>query len=64
MPVVLAPDDYARWLNPSAKDAAALAEMLRPAANDLLAAVPVSTTVNNPRNDVPECVEPLGESER
>ena len=61
MPAILAPHDYARWLDPSAQDVTALAELLRPAANDLLAAVPVSTTVNNPRNDVPECVQPLGE---
>lgn len=55
MPVILTPDDFERWLDPSlsADDARAL---LRPFGGDMTAD-PVSTRVNNVRNDDPGCVE-------
>ncbi len=49
MPVVLAPDDWAEWLE--GEDPAAL---LRPAPDDLLRFWPVSKAVNSPRNNGPE----------
>lgn len=60
MPVVLEPDDYAMWLDP---DTAAdqLMHLMRPATPGFLAAYPVSTTVNNPRNEDPACIAPLAE---
>ena len=42
----------------SAKEAQTL---LGPAGNDLLRARKISHLVNNPRNDVPECLEPIDE---
>lgn len=59
MPVILTPDAYDAWLDPHNQDAEALTGLLRPYADDDLTAVPVSTIVNNPRNDVPGCVEPV-----
>ena len=49
MPVVLAPDDWAEWLE--GEDSALL---LRPAPDDLLRFWPVSKAVNSPRNNGPE----------
>lgn len=56
MPVVIAPGDFAAWLDHQNKDAEAL---LRPAPDDLLQAIPVSTRVNSVRNDDAGLVEPV-----
>ena len=53
MPVILDPDVEARWLDQSISDAADLVPMLRPAPNNRLVAIPVSTRVNTPKNDDP-----------
>ncbi len=58
MPVVIAPSDYARWLAPEHAGPAPL-ELLRPAADDAFALYQVSTRVNSPRHDAPDCIEPL-----
>jgi len=58
MPVMLAEADYDRWIDP-VQDAGELQSLLRPAPDDLLQFIPVSTTVNNPRNERPECIAPL-----
>jgi putative SOS response-associated peptidase YedK len=57
MPVILQPEDYDQWLDPNVQASEALEPLLRPAAEDLLEAYPVSTTVNKPANDVAECIE-------
>jgi len=59
MPLVLGPEERRHWLDPEA-DSAALQQLLRdePAAD--LVAYEVSTRVNSPRNDDPECIEPVG----
>jgi putative SOS response-associated peptidase YedK len=49
MPVILAPDDWAEWLE--SDDPAAL---MRPAPDGLLRFWPVSKAVNSPRNNGPE----------
>jgi len=60
MPVVLDPADYGMWLDPAtAPDQ--LNHLLRPFDPDRLAAFPVSTAVNRPGNDSPECIAPLAE---
>ena len=59
MPVILSPTDYDRWLDPSIQEPAVLQPLLRPYPADELMAYPVSTRVNNPANDSPECVELL-----
>ncbi|MDZ4818570.1 MAG: SOS response-associated peptidase [Planctomycetota bacterium] len=58
MPVILHPTDYDAWLDPGNKDAAELARLLVPWESDDLTMRPVSTFVNNARNEGPQCVEP------
>ena len=36
-----------------------VAELLRPYPSEGMGAYPVSTVVNSPKNDTPECIEPL-----
>ena len=54
MPVVLAPEDFSAWLDLEATDSATL---LRPCPDDWLGVYPVSTRVNNPKNDDSACIE-------
>ncbi|HEX2700874.1 MAG TPA: SOS response-associated peptidase [Acidimicrobiales bacterium] len=57
MPVVLPPQAWDRWLDPSVTDVDALSALLRPCADELLEVVPVGPAVNSVRNDGPELVE-------
>lgn len=57
MPVILAPEDYARWLAPETTRAEAEA-LLRTYPADAMIAYPVSTRVNSVRNDDPGCIAP------
>src|SRR5690606_22779944 len=59
MPVILEPADYAVWLHSDGQAQDELHHLLRPADDDLLVAHPVSTFVNRPQNDGPECVASL-----
>lgn len=59
MPVILPPAEYASWLDPRPDRGEVLQRLLRPYPSEEMRAYPVSTVVNNPRNDVPQCVEPL-----
>ena len=59
MPVILAPHDYARWLDPAVQDADDLTSLLRPHQAAGLCMEPVSTYVNSPRNDDLRCTEPV-----
>lgn len=56
MPVILPPDAYAMWLDPSFEGLDALQALLRPCAAEEMIASPVSTLVNSPRNESPECI--------
>ena len=58
MPVIVSPDDYARWLDPAIEKPDQLAALLRPYATDELIAYPVSPHVNSPAHDDPGCIEP------
>lgn len=59
MPVILTPEDYAAWLDPDYYQPQVLQEMLRPYDDGAMDRYPVSTVVNKPQNDSPECIEPL-----
>jgi putative SOS response-associated peptidase YedK len=61
MPVILPPDGYDRWLDPAAVRRRDLEELLQPYPADAMTAYPVSRYVNSPRNEGPQCVEPLDE---
>jgi putative SOS response-associated peptidase YedK len=60
MPVILPPAAYGRWLDPDNQDVAALQALLRPYSAQGWFARPVSTLVNNPRNDDPRCIQGVG----
>lgn len=57
MAVVLPRSEEKRWLTGSTDD---IQELLRPCPDDRMQTYPVSAAVNNPANDSPEVVEPLG----
>jgi len=59
MPLLVEIPRYDEWLDPSRDDPDALRAMLVPAAPGRLTAHPVSTEVNNVRNDGPHLVEPV-----
>jgi putative SOS response-associated peptidase YedK len=54
MPVILAPNDYAEWF-----DSEEPGKLLTPYPAEEMTATAVNPIVNNARNDVPECVEPI-----
>jgi putative SOS response-associated peptidase YedK len=58
MPVILQPSDYAEWLEASPRAPDSLAHLIQPFPADLMEAYPVSTLVNSPANDHPDCLAP------
>lgn len=59
MPVVIAPEDFARWLDCRAGEPRDVADLLRPAQEDLFEAIPVSDLVNKVTNVGPELQTPV-----
>lgn len=59
MPVILPREAYAQWLDPAEQKPDQLQELLRPYPAEQMMAYPVSTLVNNPRNDSPDCISPV-----
>jgi putative SOS response-associated peptidase YedK len=59
MPVILTPETYVRWLDPSMQDAASAVSLLRPYDPKLMRQYPVSPRVNVVVNDDPECSAPV-----
>jgi putative SOS response-associated peptidase YedK len=58
MPVILAHDDWARWLDPTT-DMSEVEGLMVPAPADWIEAYPISTLVNKVGNDGPELLEQL-----
>ena len=58
MPVIVEPADYDTWLDPGNEPDQAR-HLLRPYPAAKMTAYPVSTLVNNPRHDDPQCLKPL-----
>ena len=56
MPVIIAPADYARWLDPTVADPA---DLIAPYDNDSLRYAPVSTRVNTVRHDDASLIAPI-----
>jgi putative SOS response-associated peptidase YedK len=61
MPVLLDPADFDQWLDSRSHQAADVQHLLRPFSEENMSFYPVSTHVNNPRNEDPRCIEPLAE---
>jgi putative SOS response-associated peptidase YedK len=60
MPVILDRADYDRWLDSECQDSESVLPLLVQFPGDRMQRVPVSTLVNSPRNDRPECTDPVG----
>ena len=58
MPVILDAADYDAWLDPENDDTAELQRLLEPYDHKQMSAKPVSTFVNNARNQGAKCIEP------
>jgi len=59
MPVILNQKDYAQWLGAAPQTPDHLLHLIKPFPSDKMSAYAVSTLVNKPGNDRPECVVPL-----
>ncbi|MBM7790679.1 SOS response-associated peptidase [Tenggerimyces flavus] len=59
MPLVVKPEDYAKWLDPRINDRETLHDLLKPAMDGQLEAYPVSKAVNNVKNNGPELKDPI-----
>ncbi|MGL5804204.1 MAG: SOS response-associated peptidase, partial [Xenococcaceae cyanobacterium] len=59
MPVILKSTDYDLWLDPTVQKPELLKPLLRAIDSNKLKAYPVSTKVNSPRHDSPECLESI-----
>ncbi len=57
MPVLIAEEDWAIWMDPDVDDQDVLQPLLGPAPDDLLQATVVGTTVNDARSDTEGCWE-------
>jgi putative SOS response-associated peptidase YedK len=62
MPVILPPEAWSTWLDPSLEEIGELQGLLVPAPDEGLEAFPVETLVNNVRNDGPALIVPIDES--
>jgi putative SOS response-associated peptidase YedK len=62
MPLILKPEAYEEWLDPSNKEPAKIEELLKTAYVKKLKRYPVSKLVNQVGNNKKECMEPLKES--
>ncbi|WP_309379869.1 SOS response-associated peptidase [Cerasicoccus frondis] len=58
MPVIIAPQDYDRWLDPAIQRSGEVADLLRAPPEDFFVHEPVTPLVNRVQNDLPECVMP------
>ena len=61
MPFILNEKDEGMWLDPQLSDKDKLSTLLKPYPSNEMEAYKVSTIVNSPKNDTPQCIEPIGE---
>jgi putative SOS response-associated peptidase YedK len=64
MPVILKENVETQWLDPENKDTDKLLSLLQPYPGGLMLAYRVSPIVNAPKNDTPECIEPITEGSK
>ena len=60
MPVILKEEDYQAWLDTNQSDRETVLPLLAPYPADQMAAHPVSTYVNSPMREGPECIQRAG----
>lgn len=58
MPLILSPEEYGLWLDPSVPPSDRLARLLRPFPPGGMEAYPVGRAVNNPHTEGPSCIRP------
>ncbi len=58
MPVILPEENYAQWLDPKNEDVPSLQALLSPYSACEMTAFPITTLVNSPRNESPDCIVP------
>ncbi|MBE1587450.1 SOS response-associated peptidase [Nonomuraea angiospora] len=63
MPMMIERERWAEWLDPKVTDVEQASRLLVPAEQGRLTAYPVSTDVNNVRNNGPDLIKPLPEEE-
>lgn len=61
MPVILDREHEQEWLDPENQDTEALKKLLKPCPASWLEAHEVSTLVNSPRNNTPDCIKSIAE---
>ena len=59
MPVILKQQDYDLWLDPQVQTPEPLQQLLHPYPTEAMTAYPVSTIVNSPKHNTPECIMPI-----
>jgi putative SOS response-associated peptidase YedK len=59
MPAIITGELAQQWIAPGPVSAERLAEFTEPYPTEQMVARPVSTLVNNPRNDSPDCIAPI-----
>lgn len=59
MPVILSGETEALWLDPMTEEPDALQPLIQPAPAELMESRIVSSLVNSPKNNSPECVVPI-----
>ena len=59
MPVILVPAAYDQWLDLTFQQAEPHKALPRPYSSEELMVYPVSTLVNNPRQNALQCLEPI-----
>jgi putative SOS response-associated peptidase YedK len=64
MPVMLSPDQFEPWLDPTTTSSDSLGALLHPALSATMSAVAVSTYVSNVRHEGPACLAPAEPNER
>lgn len=62
MPVVIAPEDFSRWLDCKTQEPREIAHLMRPADENFFDFIPVSDKVNKVANTGPDLIEPVTES--
>ena len=59
MPVILLPEHFDVWLDTRISDPATLRKLYTPYPTDQMKMYQVSTLVNSPSHETPECIRPL-----